>query len=173
MKDQHRTFKVFSALIVAMTVGAFVLMSLDGQSLTAGPFSLVGLYKLGPVQNDVATSTKSTNWDGVEVYYSDGSVCDFDKLVCNSKSQLHFAIGNPAAGKEGVINATDKWKKQEPCDLDLQQGQNIIRICIVNDAGKSQPSNMQVARVTELVETLSRMHDISPARIRYPVNWQL
>lgn len=173
MKDQHRTFKVFGALIIAMTVGAFVLMSLDDQSLSEGPFSLSRIYKLRPIQNDVATGVKVTNWDGVEVYYSDDAVCDFDKLVNSSNSQLHFAIGSPRSGKEGVIKATGKWTNQKPCTLDLEQGQNIIRICVIKDAGKSQPTNCQVSRATELVEVLSRMHNISPSRIRYPVNWQL
>ena len=173
MKDQHRTFKVFSALIVAMTVGAFVLMSLDNQSLSAGPFSLASLYSLKPIQNDVATEGNVTDWDGVEVYYNDGSVCGFDRLVQSSKSQLHFAIGNAGCGKEGFIEATSKWKSQKPCSLDVEQGQKIIRICIVNDAGHSQPSNLQISRATQLVEKLSRIHNISPARIRYPVNWQI
>ena len=173
MKDQHRTIKVFSVLIVAMTVGSFVLMSLDSQSLTEGPFSLSRTLKLKPIQNDVATGDNVNNWDGIEVYYNDDAVCDFDKLVRSSKSQLHFAVGNPAAGKEGVIKATRKWTAQKPCSIDLQQGQKIIRICIINDAGKSQPSNCQVSRATKLVEILCRLHNISPVRIRYPVNWQL
>jgi hypothetical protein len=173
MKDQHRSFKVIGALVVAMTIGAFVLISLDRQSLSDGPFSLSRLYNLGSVQNDVETVNNSTNWDGIEVYYNDDATCDFERLVRNSKSQLHFAIGNAGAGKEGVIKRTSKWINSKPCSLDLQQGQNIIRICIIKDAGKSQPSNLQVTRAIKLVETLSDMHNITSARIRYPVNWQI
>jgi hypothetical protein len=148
-------------------------MSLDNQSLSAGPFSLAALQSLSPVKNTVAKPSNTTNWDGVEVYYNNDSKCNFNKLVKSSKSQLHFAIANSASGKEGVIKFTDKWKRQRPCQIDLDQGQNIIRICIINDAGKSQPSNCQVSRTIELVEILSRLHNISPARIRYPVNWQI
>ena len=68
---------IFKNLIVAMTVGAFVLMSLDSQSLSEGPFSLSRIYKLNPIQNDVATGNNATDWDGVEVYYTNGAVCDF------------------------------------------------------------------------------------------------
>jgi hypothetical protein len=173
MKDQHRSFKVIGALVVAMTIGAFVLISLDRQSLSDGPFSLARLYNLGSVQNDVKTVKNYTNWDGIEVYYDDGATCDLDKLVRNNKSQIDFAIGNAGSGQEGFIKRTAKWINQKPSSLDLQQGQNIIRICIINDAGKSQPSNLQVARTTELVELLSDMHNITSARIRYPVNWQI
>jgi hypothetical protein len=173
MKDQHRTVKVIGALVVSMTIGAFVLMSLDGQSLSAGPFSLDNLYSLTPVKSYIAKPSNATNWDGVEVYYNNDPKCNFDKLVKSRKSQLHFAIANPASGKEGVIEITDKWDKQKPCQVDLELGQRIIRICIINDAGTSQPTNCQVSRVTELVEILSRLHNISPARIRYPVNWQI
>jgi hypothetical protein len=173
MKDQHRTFKVISALVVSMTIGAFVLMALDDQPLADGPFSLKKLSILAPVHTDIAKGGKTTNWDGVEVYYNDDSVCDFDRLVRSSKSQLHFAIGNSGCGKEGVIKMTGKWKSQKPCSLDIEQGQKIIRICIINDAGNSQPSNLQVSRATTLVEKLSRVHHISSARIRYPVNWQI
>ncbi|MBW8017309.1 MAG: hypothetical protein FVQ82_14090 [Planctomycetes bacterium] len=173
MKDQHRTVRVISALVVGMTIGSFVLMLLDNQSLSAGTFSLDQLSRLAPVRTEIAKGGSTADWDGIEVYYNDGSVFDFEKLVRSSKSQLHFAIGNPAAGKEGVIKQTAKWKNQKPCPLDIEQGQKIIRICIINDAGKSHPTNCQVSRTTELVETLSRLHNISPVRIRYPVNWQL
>ncbi|MCF7955330.1 MAG: hypothetical protein K9M75_05975 [Phycisphaerae bacterium] len=173
MKDQHRTIKVISALVVSMTIGAFVLIALDDQPLADGPFSLKKLSVLAPVRTDIAKGGKTTDWDGVEVYYNDDSVCDFDRLVSNGNSQLHFAIGNAGCGKEGFIEVTSKWKSQKPCSLDLEQGQKIIRICIINDAGHSQPSNLQVSRATQLVEKLSRLHHISPARIRYPVNWQI
>lgn len=173
MKDQHRSVKVISALVVSMTIGAFVLMSLDKQSLSAGPFSLAALQNLNPVRNDVAKPASTTNWDGVEVYYNNDSTSNFEKLVSNSKSQLHFAIANAASGKEGVIKVTDKWKKQIACQLDLQQGQKIIRICIINDAGNTHPTNCQISRTTQLVEALSRLHNISPSNIRYPRNWQI
>ena len=173
MKDNHRTAKVIGALIVSMSIGAFILMALDDKPLADGPFSLKKLSVLAPVGADVAKPGNTTKWDGVEVYYNDDSVCNFDKLISNSGSQIHFAIGNAACGKEGVIKASCKWKTQKPCSIDLQQGQKIIRICIVNDAGNSEPSNLQISRATQLVEKLSRLHNISPARIRYPVNWQI
>ena len=173
MNDQHRVVKVFSSLIVAMTIGSFVLMALDKKSLSPGTFSLAGLYSLNPANEQVIKDKKTTNWDGVEIYYSKNPVNNFDKLVCSSDIDLHFAIANITSGKEGVIRATEKWKNQRPCQLDIKEGQNIIRICIASDSGRSEPTNTQVSRTMELVEVLTRDYNISPNRIRYPVNWQI
>lgn len=173
MKDQVRIARVLIALVVSMSAGAFVLMALDNQSLSGGAFSLSSLYSLNPVEEHVTSGPVMIDWDGVEVYYSNPSIKSFDELVAGGDLQLHFAITNVDCGKEGIIKSTVKWRKQKACELDIQQGQRIIRICIIRDAVSSETTDCQVSRTRDLVETLSRMHNIPTSRIRYPVNWQI
>jgi len=148
-------------------------MALDNQSLSGGAFSLSSLYSLNPVKDQVKSTPVMIDWDGIEIYYSNHSINSFDQLVTGGNPQLHFAITNVDCGQDGIIKSTVKWRKQKPCELDIQQGQRIVRICIIRDSATTEPTDCQVTRTRELVETLSRMHNISPSRIRYPVNWQI
>ncbi|MCK4997953.1 MAG: N-acetylmuramoyl-L-alanine amidase [Anaerohalosphaera sp.] len=163
MEKRARTAKVLVSLVASMTIGAFVLMALDKQAISAGAFSLASYTTLNPVDQAAnPVETALTSWDSVEIY------CDR-----NNSSDSHFAVLNNF-GKDGTIRSTTNWKKQKTCLTlsDINNASKTIRVCIVTSTG-SQPTDSQIKRAAALVENLSRKCDISPNQIKYPENWRI
>jgi len=176
MKKHSRMVKVLLSLIVSMTTGAFVLMMLDNQALSEGPFSLAGLYNLPPATDNIAPNTKSTNhrnWQSVEVYYSKPTNRSIDTLADDTRAKMHYIIANGDCGTDGLINPTEKWRKQQTCLSKTMPGSNVIRICIIDNGNGETPTDCQVLRTIELVDALSKKFNINRKRIKYPKNWQI
>ena len=163
MKNRARTAKVMISLVTAMTIGAFVLMALDRQAISAGAFSLASYTTLNPIDQAAnPVETALTSWDSVEIY------CDR-----NTTPNSHFTVIN-SFGKDGTIRSTTNWKKQKKCQAlsDINNASKTIRVCIVTSTG-TQPTDSQIRRTATLVENLSRKCDISPSQIKYPENWRI
>lgn len=176
MKKHSRTVKVLLSLIVSMTIGAFVLMMLDNQALSEGPFSLAGLYNLTPAAEKITPNLKSANhrnWETIEVYFSKTNIHDLNQLATANNAKMHFVIASAGCGTDGIIKSTEKWRKQKTCLSSNRTGANIIRICIIGDNNAATPTDCQVLRAIELVDALSKKYNINRKRINYPANWQI
>ena len=176
MKKHSRTVKVLLSLIVSMTIGAFVLMMLDSQALSEGAFSLAGLYNLTPAAEKIAPSPKSTNhrnWESIEIYYSKPTIQSMDSLAASTKAKMHYIIANGDCGTDGLINPTEKWRKQQICLSKTMSGSNVLRICIIDNGDGTTPTDCQVLRTIELVDALSKKFNIPRKKISYPKNWQI
>lgn len=164
------------SLIVSMTIGAFVLMMLDSQALSEGPFSLAGLYNLTPAAEKIVPDPKSANhrdWEGIEIYFSKTTVYDLNRLTAASNAKMHFVVANADCGTDGLIKSTEKWRKQKTGLSNNRSGANIIRICIIGDNNAATPTDCQILRTIELVDALSKKYNINRKRIDYPANWQI
>lgn len=176
MKKHSRKVKVLVSLIVSMTIGAFVLMMLDDQALSEGPFSLAGLYNLTPAAEKIAPSSRTSNhrdWQSLEIYYSQPTDQDINLLAASSKAGMHFIIANGDCGTDGLISPTEKWRKQQTCLSSNIKGSNIIRICIIDNGEGATPTDCQVLRTIELVDALSKKYNITRKKINYPKDWQI
>ncbi len=183
LETQARTAKVLVSLVIAMTVGAFVLMALDRKSISAGPFSLSSYTNLNPVA-DVARHVSTLTphgWEGVEVYYSKtgsggiDALAQLEQISSSNDVNFHFVICNGQGAVDGFIEATKRWQMQRPC---LPGGNwygdsGSIRVCVIADGIGNIPTDCQIKRTTSLVELLSRQFQIAPARISYPLSWKL
>ncbi len=183
MDTQARTAKVLVSLVVAMTVGAFVLMALDRKAISAGPFSLASYTNLNPVDEvarHISTLTPH-EWRSVEVYYSKTESGGIDALAqkqqlsSSSDVNFHFVICNGQGAVDGFIEATKRWQAQRAClpGSDWYGDSGSIRICIIADGIESMPTDCQTKRATSLVEVLSRQFNITTDHISYPLSWKL
>jgi len=183
MRKQARTIRVLACLVASVTAGAFILMLLEGNSLSEGPFCLTSYTNLNSVED--ATSgpiiKEQQRWDSVEVFYSStikggiDSLATLNQLVNSEDANFHFTICNGMCDEDGFIQATVRWKKQRPClpDDSWSGSDRVIRICVLSDPKAARLTDCQVKRTITLVELLSRKFSIYPENIRYPVNWQL
>ena len=182
MVDQPRVAKVLVALLSSMTVGAFVLLSLDGRPVPAGPFSLSSYSQLDSV-SDVLQSEKAPHkgsWKAIEVSYSYTSggslsqIAALQRVSSPDNLNFHFLICNGRGASDGMIASTARWQKQLPCvQGDKWNGNEFtIRVCIVGDDAGNQPTDSQVQRLAAMVESLSHKFEISPKNIRYPNGWK-
>lgn len=181
MTDQGRTSRVIAALVASMTIGALVLMALDKQSVTAGPFSLASYTNLNSVEK-VATGSlisEAQQWDFIEIYYSETMSGDIEQLAkLNGLTSVedvnfHFLVCN--GSMDGNIESTTKWVKQRAAlpGQDWFGGSQTIRICVVADGVRTLATDCQIQRTADLVEDLARDFNVFKKNISYPANWQL
>ena len=182
MSNQPRVAKVLAALLVSMTVGAIVLMALDKNPPSAGPFSLSSYYRLNPVEKAVLSRACQSpgRWNSIEIYYSGTRAGNIEQLASLAglaspeDINCHFCLCNGLGGGAGQIHPTEKWQRQWsiiPGRTWYGSGQTI-RICVIADGKTARPTQYQRKRVEALVEGLRRKFDIHPEYIYYPNDWQ-
>jgi len=182
MSNQPRVAKVLAALLLSMTAGTIVLMTLRNEPPSAGPFCLSSYYRLDPVEEALASrAAQSPNrWNCIEIYYSDTKAGNIEQIASlNGLSRqedinCHFVICNGLGGNNGQIQTTEKWHRQWsiiPGKTWYGTGQTI-RICIIADGKSSIPTDFQTNRTHTLIEALRRKFDIHPENIYYPGNWK-
>lgn len=182
MSNQPRQAKILVCLVVAMTVGAAVLMLLDHQSISAGPFSLASYSSLGSISTVTMTrqTTDSDRWDKIEVFYSNTKGGDLEQLAAlngltsSDDLNFHFLICN-SFGLDGQIQPTEKWLNQWSAlpGKVWYGGSKTIRICVVGEGKKTPASDYQINRTEELIESLVRKFHIERGNINYPNGWQI
>lgn len=182
MHSQARTIRVLVFLVASMTIGVFVLMALDTQSLSEGPFSLSSYTRLNSISNVAVRPIAGSGqmWNRIDVYYSnttEGDIAQLAKLqgLSNVKdANFHLVVSNGKGAQDGQVLAADKWKKQLPClpDGTIVGSGQTIRICVIGTSMGESPTDSQIKRTGALVEMLSRKCGIIPQKIRFPANWQ-
>ncbi len=183
MQKQTRTIKIFISLIASMSIGALVLMAVDSQSFSAGPFSLASYTSLSsPEQAAGDISIPDIySWQQIHIEYCNASVGSIEQLAAANGLQkpkdldFHFVVFNGFDGVDGEIIATEKWFRQRPAMSVSGNGEysQAIEIRIISSAIKCRPTDCQVKRTADLVESLARKCSIPTNKIHYPKNWQL
>jgi hypothetical protein len=182
MSNQSRVAKVLAALLISMTTGAVVLMTLSNNPPSAGPFSLSSYYHLDPVEEAVLSRTiqSSSRWNRIEIYYSATKAGNIEQLASLSglaspeDINSHFVICNGLGGGDGQIQPTEKWQRQwsiVPGKTWYGSGQTI-RICVIADGKSTRPTDLQIRRAEALAEKLCRKFEIQPEAIYYSSDWQ-
>ncbi len=181
MSNQPRVARVLAALLVSMTMGAIVLMSLGNNPPSSGPFCLSTYYQLDPAAKAIRSRANQSpeRWEYVEIYYSGTTAGNIEQLASLSglteaeDLNCHFVICNGLGGDDGQIQPTEKWQKQWSAapDNTWYGSSRTIRICLVADGRRSKATDCQLKRAEALAEALCRRFDINPASIYYPGNW--
>ncbi len=101
MSNQPRVVKVLGALLVSMTIGAFVLMALGNNPPSAGPFCLSAYYRLTSV--DQAVQSKACQapdrWTSIEIFFSGTKGGSLQQPAGAVDMNCHFVICNGAGGR--------------------------------------------------------------------------
>ncbi|MDD5135191.1 MAG: hypothetical protein PHP01_07260 [Phycisphaerae bacterium] len=182
MPNQPRAAKILICLVVAMTAGAALLMTLDHQSIPAGVFSLASYSSLGPIA-DIIHAKEATNrnrWNKIEVFYSNTKggnleqMASLSGLTSSDDLNFHFLVCNSLGAVDGQIQPTEKWINQwSALPGGIWYGSSTtIRICIISETNKTA-SDYQISRAEELIDALSRKFNILPSNIVHPKDWQL
>lgn len=169
--NQARTAKVLVALTASMTVGGFILMTLDNHGPARGAYSLASYLRLDPVDKVVLDSIRGqkTAWSGIEVYYSGTNQGSLPQMLGEGKTGFHFLVCNGKGAEDGQISFTPNWANQKYVDL----SDSTIRIYVVASRNTHPVTGSQWKRTSALVDSLSRNFSIPTEKIRYPSDWQL
>ena len=183
MQKQTRTVRIFISLIVSMSIGALALMALDSRSFSAGPFSLASYTSLSSPQQaagDIAIPD-IYSFQQIHIEYSIASAGNIEQLAAANglpkpeDLDFHFVVFNGFDGIDGEIIATEKWFTQRPAASISASGKHsqAIEIRVISNAIETKPTDCQVKRTADLVESLARKCSIPTSNIHYPKNWQL
>ncbi len=177
---QLRVWKALLMLLVSMTAGAILLMSLGNNPPSGGAFCLSSYYKLASPDQAVASRTEqmADRWQRIEICYSGtrgGNIEWLAYLQGLSRLQdleCHFVLCNGLGGDDGQILTTARWDSQQFVRFSLngEGGQGTVRICLVSDGRQTYPTDCQIKRVEALVNTLCRRFGISPESVYYPAD---
>ncbi len=175
MSNQPRVVKVLGALLVSMTVGAFVLMALGNNPPSAGPFCLSAYYRLTSVDQAVQSKACQTpnRWASIEIFFS-GAKGVSARQAAEIADNCHFVIGNGSGSDDGEIQPTEQWQKQ----YSIQPGRTwqgsgkTIRICLVGDGVQTMPTDYQLKRLEMLLEVLCRKFHIAADSVFLPTDCQ-
>jgi len=178
---QTRNTKIFITALLSILAGVLILQSLGSAPPAADAFSLSDYYRLEPVDSVITSDAKQfrNRWSRISIVYSGtkagdiGQLCALWGLKSPQEFNFHFVVCNGFGGADGLIQSAQKWKRQWSITptLSNRAGQRIIRICVVADGTKTQPTELQRKRTEQLVEALSRKFNINPKAIEYPQNW--
>jgi hypothetical protein len=181
MAQKPRAIKVLSVLVIAMTIGAVVLMALGNNAPSEGPFSLSKYIQLDPVGKAIKSRALQSpdRWDRIEIFYSytkAGNITQLASLQGINPEEIncHFCLCNGLGGDNGHLQSTERWQKQWSCvpGQTWYGGSKTIRICIVANPENSDPTDYQRTRLYSVVETLCRKFDIDSEAVFYPGDWR-
>ncbi len=176
MSNQPRVVKVLGALLVSMTVGAFVLMVLGNNHPSAGPFCLSAYYQLTSVDQAVLSKAcqAPNRWTSIEIFFSGTRSGGLQQPVAGIDTNTHFVVCNGAGGKDGEIQATDLWQKQWSIrpGRTWQGSDKTIRICLIGDGVNTLPTDYQLKRLEMLLEALCRKLHIPTKSVYLPTDCQ-
>lgn len=169
--NQARTTRVLVILTASMTVGGFILMTLDNHGPARGAYSLASYLRLDPIDKVVLDSIRNqrTTWGGIEVYYSGTDQGNLNQMLGDGITAFHFLVCNGHGAEDGQINFTPNWAAQKYVDL----SDNTIRIYVIANRNTNPVTGSQWKRTSALVDSLCRNFNIPADKIRYPSDWQL
>ncbi|HUT30896.1 MAG TPA: N-acetylmuramoyl-L-alanine amidase [Sedimentisphaerales bacterium] len=181
MSLQSREARVFTTLLVSMTVCALLMLALGKNPPSAGAFCLNSYWRLEAVEDVIRSraSQHAGRWDAIEVYYSGSKGGNIEQLASlrglASVEELncHFVIYNGLGGADGRIQSTERWQRQWSAvpQSTWKGSEKTIRICVISTGKIDPPTDYQIKRVEELVEQLRGKFDIARESVRYPDDW--
>jgi len=176
MSSQPRVVKVLAALLVSMTVGAFVLMALGNNPPSAGPFCLSAYYRLDSVDHAVRSKACQSphRWNSIEIYFSGTEGGSLQNPVRGIDQNSHFVICNGLGDSNGEIQATENWEQQWSIrpNRTWQGTDKTIRICLIGNGVTTLPTDCQLKRLEMLLEALCRKFSISAKSVYLPSDCQ-
>jgi len=176
MSNQPRVVKVLGALLVSMTVGAFVLMALGNNPPAGGAFCLASYYRLNSVDQVIQSRACQApqRWNSIEIYFSGTKRGSLQQPAGAVDMSCHFVICNGLGGEDGEIQASDQWQKQWSIQpgRTWQGSDKTIRVCLIGDGIDPLPTNYQLKRLEALLEALCRKFGIPTTAVYLPQDCQ-
>jgi hypothetical protein len=162
----ERTVKTLTALLAAMTAGAFALMLMESDTVRrpAEPLAAYGTTDGLPadaVPQPEAIALQKAKWDKI-IVHSTGAEGDAIAQRC------HFVIAEGPNG-EPVIHATELWHNQMAGNHVHTPDQNYnadsIGICLLGDYTHQPPTEAVFEKLIALTTGLQRLCDIESGSV--------
>lgn len=151
-----RTTKVLGALIASMTIGAFVLMLMEGGAPMRGELASVR----GAITDRSLTASRS--WRRVVLHASRGGNDSLPK-------RCHFVVLAAPDANGQWVRPTALWTRQKPGPHvyvpNYDFAADSIGICLMGDFSQRSPSRDQFQALLRLVNELQRECKISADRV--------
>jgi len=162
-------------LVAAMTVGAVILMALDGGGISQGPWSLYAHNYYASLLDTARVPYQ--DWESIEVFYSGVVSDDLSALVDTDAAgrarpaNFHFVI--PVHPIRGRVLDTARWVNQRPCipGARFHGTGNTLAVCVVADPPTTGPTDAQKQTTEHLIDTLAQRLGIAKDRVSYPQGW--
>ena len=151
------TIKTLVALVAAMTIvsGVLILMETDPARPTV-PLPLQAVT--GNAEAGEWAVIRATDVPLQYIMWRNIVVHDVARDGQKPVRGCHFLIGAADAGADGVVEPTSLWRNQREGDHIHVPGysfnDNSIGICLLHDAGRSSPTEVQFAALVKLVRAL-------------------
>ena len=164
MTNHGRLVKVLFSLMAAMTIGAFILLTLEGKPITPMDYSLSSELNtsLGPAYRALSTETpmERGRWQEIEIsFYSNPEGWTPDGQLAGPMAiDYHFLVSNGPDQYDGLITTTPRWVRQLAC-LDSDETRNThetVKIALIGDPVTRNRTPKQDRQLEELVSNLIR-----------------
>ena len=171
-----RTQIVWAALVGTMTVLGGVLSILDrGPGLRTDGLNIPSLMAptglpaptgLSNIESVMKTrrAIEAGRWTSIVVHHSGSPFATDASLQAEAQAQgrggmgYQFVIGNGNGLSDGELRVDPSW-------LDQAGGDRVIAICLVGNGDRKRFSDAQLARLNELIETLTRRLEIGGNKV--------
>ncbi len=153
-----RTTKVLGTLLIAMTVGALLLMAMESEPPRPSSSALASIRS-----SEVANlGVVSNQWRRIVVHSSLGGD---DTLP----SRCHFVISDKPDSSGNLVHPTARWEQQLRGHHTYVNGYNFnsdsIGICVMGDFSNRSPSQEQFETILAVIRTLQQKCGISAKNI--------
>lgn len=173
MENQGRLIKVIFLLMITMTVGALLLLALEGKPIKPmSSYNLFSQTKLSSVYNALGTEAgiEPGLWQNFEIRFEDNN----GRLTAQSGptrgllNDYHFVISDGSDDRDGHIYATSLWANQMAVSPDRLNDSRTIQICLIRPQGyadKSISTSKQARQLETLLTSLIKHCQMSDPKI--------
>jgi len=167
MLNHVRLTKVMVVLMVAMTAGALILLTLQGRPIKPMPFSLSRQVRLTAIDDALGTEAgiELGRWKRIHVAYelNNGRLSASRPMTPDLAFGYHFVIADAATGCDGRIFTSSRWVRQLTClPTRSVEDSRTIGICILVEPGQTQGSARQERQRHALIANLIEHCQIKP-----------
>jgi hypothetical protein len=167
MVNHGRLAKVMFMLIVAMTLGALILLAFEGKPIKPMPFSLSRPTQLTSIHSALSTESgiELGRWKRIVVVYNKNSGFQTQKngLTGELSLKYHFIISNGSGAGDGEIYTSQRWFNQLAClPMKSPKDSSTINICLLTDTGQNHSTPRQARQLESLISNLVKNCQIEP-----------
>ena len=167
MTNHGRLVKVMFSLMAAMTVGAFILLTLEGKPIKPMDYRLSSELKtpLDAVYQALATKNgiEQGRWQEIEISFH----ANPDNWTPHAPPSgtlaldYHFVVFSGLEQYDGLIATTSRWTRQLAClnSEDSRNTHNTVKIALIGDPVLRNRTPKQDRQLEELVSNLIRHCD--------------
>lgn len=165
-QESRRKLVVFSALAGSLTVTALFLQLLSPPPVRAQVHSTVLMGD--PIERISARIEENAvrSWKYIYIHQSKTNYIETKSSADDVTD--HFVIGNGAGAGDGDLLLSYRWRGQKPAAPPQgasSMDQDCISIALVGDFDRAKPTQAQMRRLNELIQSLRTKYGIPTSRV--------